>query len=108
MRLLELVVADTTLDSTTQAIHQFCDYRLGKSIINCQDSPGFIANRLGVYWIYCALVEAIDCGMSIEEADAVLGKPCGVPKTGVFALMDLVGLDLMPNVVSSFARFVTC
>jgi 3-hydroxyacyl-CoA dehydrogenase len=101
MRLLELVVADTTLDSTTQAIHKFCDYKLGKSIINCQDSPGFIANRLGVYWIYCALVEAIDCGMSIEEADAILGKPCGVPKTGVFGLMDLVGLDLMPNVVNS-------
>ena len=106
MRLLEIVSGSKTARSTTDTIEKYCDYRLGKSIIHCKDTPGFVANRLGVYWIYCALVEAIDCGMSIEEADAILSKPCGVPKTGVFALMDLVGLDLIPNVVNSMLHLL--
>ncbi len=37
-------------------------------------------------------------------ADAVMGKPFGIPKTGVFGLLDLVGLDLMPHVNASLQR----
>ena len=40
-------------------------------------------------------------GLTVEEADAVMGRPMGVPKTGVFGLLDLVGLDLMPHVAAS-------
>ncbi|MBY0432277.1 MAG: 3-hydroxyacyl-CoA dehydrogenase, partial [Rhodospirillales bacterium] len=67
------------------------------------DRPGFIANRLGVYWLQCGVVEAFDLGLSVEEADAVIGRPMGIPKTGVFGLLDLVGLDLMPHVNASMA-----
>src|SRR5436190_973321 len=49
------------------------------------------------------LVEAIDAGLSVEEADAVMGRPIGVPKTGIFGLLDLVGLDLQPHVDASLA-----
>ncbi|MEH6445180.1 MAG: 3-hydroxyacyl-CoA dehydrogenase NAD-binding domain-containing protein [Oceanospirillaceae bacterium] len=101
MRLMEIVKGEHTKNSVIDAVNQFCDYRLGKSVVSCKDSPGFIANRLGVFWIYSALVEAFDSGISVEEADIILAKPCGVPKTGVFALMDLVGLDLLPNVIDS-------
>jgi 3-hydroxyacyl-CoA dehydrogenase len=101
MRLMEIVKGEHTKSSVIDTVNQFCDYTLGKSVVLCKDSPGFIANRLGIFWIYCALVEALDSGISIEEADTILAKPCGVPKTGVFALMDLVGLDLMPNVINS-------
>src|SRR3546814_19571105 len=33
-----------------------------------------------------------------------MGRPLGIPKTGVFGLLDLVGLDLMPKVDASLAR----
>jgi 3-hydroxyacyl-CoA dehydrogenase len=72
--------------------------------VHCKDSPGFIANRLGVYWLQTGVIEAIDLGLTVEEADAVIGKPMGIPKTGVFGLIDLVGLDLMPHVNGSLAK----
>ncbi len=49
-------------------------------------------------------MEALDAGMTVEEADAVIGRPFGIPKTGVFGLLDLVGLDLMPHINASLAR----
>ncbi|WP_271272284.1 3-hydroxyacyl-CoA dehydrogenase/enoyl-CoA hydratase family protein [Aliamphritea hakodatensis] len=103
MRLLEIVAGDIRPDVMQQLEH-FADLKLGKTVIHCNDSPGFIANRLGIFWIYCALVEAVDMGLSIEEADALLSKPCGVPKTGVFGLMDLVGIDLMPAIVGAMCQ----
>ncbi len=71
--------------------------------MHCKDTPGFIANRLGTYWLTLAIIEAIDAGLTVEEADAVIGRPMGVPKTGVFGLLDLVGLDLIPHVNASMA-----
>jgi 3-hydroxyacyl-CoA dehydrogenase len=37
-------------------------------------------------------------GLTVEEADAVAGRPIGFPKTGVFGLLDLVGIDLGPHI----------
>lgn len=101
MRLLEVVRGPKTDPDALAVVSQFSDHKLGKSIIECKDSPGFIANRLGIFWMALALQESIACGLSVEETDAVAGKPCGVPKTGIYGLMDLVGLDLMPHVVGS-------
>jgi len=103
MRLLELVGSDVTRDGVIDAVADFADRKLGKTCVTCHDEPGFIANRLGVYWIQAAMVEAMDRNLTVEEADSVIGRPFGIPKTGVFGLMDLVGLDLMPHVQSSMA-----
>ncbi len=102
MRLLELVSGPRTRADVTQALHTFCDVRLGKGVVVCKDTPGFIANRIGTFFMYCAMHEAVKHGLSVEEADAVCGKPMGLPKTGIFGLTDLVGLDLMPHVMKSF------
>jgi 3-hydroxyacyl-CoA dehydrogenase len=50
------------------------------------------------------VVEAFDLGVSVEEADAIVGKPMGIPTTGVFGLIDLVGLDLMPHINASLSK----
>lgn len=104
MRLLEIVTGPTTDPQLAQTVGDFADRMLGKSIVRCKDSPGFIANRLGVYWLQLGVIEAVDAGLTVEEADAVMGRPMGIPKTGVFGLIDLVGLDLMPHVNSSLAK----
>ncbi len=106
MRLLELVKGEATRPDAIESVCRFADMALGKSVVSCKDRPGFIANRLGVFWLQCAVVEAFDGGIEVEEADAVLGKPMGVPKTGVFGLLDLVGIDLMPHVGDSMAALL--
>ncbi len=101
MRLLEIVKGSKTQDEAISRVQAFCDQRLGKGVVDCKDTPGFIANRIGIYWIQTAILEAFRMGISVEVADAVLGKPAGIPKTGVFGLSDLVGLDLMPHLMQS-------
>ena len=51
-----------------------------------------------------AMTEAFRMKLSIEEADAVFGRPMGIPKTGVFGLYDLIGIDLMADVLKSFIK----
>ncbi len=104
MRLLEVTAGVQTKPEVVAAISRFCDLKLGKGVVTCKDSPGFIANRIGIYWIQTAILEAIDLGLTVEEADAVIGKPVGIPKTGVFGLSDLVGIDLMPHLMESMKR----
>ncbi|GFZ96399.1 3-hydroxyacyl-CoA dehydrogenase [Elstera cyanobacteriorum] len=101
MRLLELVGGPETDKAALARIEDFCDRTLGKGVVPCKDTPGFIANRIGTYWIQVAVNEAIALGLSVEEADAIGGRPMGIPKTGVFGLIDLVGLDLMPLIAKS-------
>ncbi|MFL5256078.1 MAG: 3-hydroxyacyl-CoA dehydrogenase NAD-binding domain-containing protein [Rhodopila sp.] len=101
MRLLEVVAGPDTDAATVDAVAGFADVALGKSAVRCNDSPGFITNRLGIYWMQTAVVEAFDQGLTVEEVDAVNGRPFGIPKTGVFGLMDLVGIDLGPHVNAS-------
>ncbi|MBI4031234.1 MAG: 3-hydroxyacyl-CoA dehydrogenase/enoyl-CoA hydratase family protein [Proteobacteria bacterium] len=101
MRLLELVVGKNTRKDAADAIAQFCDVNLGKGVVRCHDTPGFIANRLGVFWMQCGLNEAVERKVPIEVADAIMSKPVGIPKTGIFALIDLVGVDLMPHLAES-------
>jgi 3-hydroxyacyl-CoA dehydrogenase len=101
MPLLELVAGPATRHAAIDAVRNFCDRRLGKGVVRCNDRPGFIGNRLGVFWGFSAINAAVDLGLTVEEADAVLGRPLGIPKTGIFGMADLVGLDLMPLVAQS-------
>jgi 3-hydroxyacyl-CoA dehydrogenase len=101
MRLLEIVTGPETSPETAEAVIRFGDVALGKSIVRCNDRPGFIANRLGIYWMQLGMLEAFDQGLTVEEADAIVGPPMGIPKTGIFGLMDLVGIDLGPQINAS-------
>jgi 3-hydroxyacyl-CoA dehydrogenase len=104
MRLLELVADSAIRPELLDAVSEFTDIKLGKGCVRCKDTPGFIANRIGIYWIQCGLLEAIRLGLTVEEADAVISAPFGIPKTGIFGLLDLVGLDLMPHIMKSMEQ----
>jgi len=101
MRLLELVRGEHTHDDVINTLSQFCESNLGKGVVVCEDTPGFLGNRVGVFAIQCALHTAFDMGLSPNEADALFGRPMGIPKTGVFGLYDLIGIDLMADVAKS-------
>jgi 3-hydroxyacyl-CoA dehydrogenase len=104
MRLLEVVSGPATRAEAVAAVSAFADVAMGKVVISCRDTPGFIANRIGTLWLSAGTRHAIDLGLTVEEADAVAGAPMGVPRTGIFGLMDLVGIDLMPLVSGSLRR----
>ncbi|MCH7693685.1 MAG: 3-hydroxyacyl-CoA dehydrogenase family protein, partial [Proteobacteria bacterium] len=75
MRLLELVAGETTRADAVQAVRRFADVALGKGVVECKDTPGFIANRIGIYWLQCGVLEAMEAGLTVEEADLVCGRP---------------------------------
>lgn len=106
MRLLEVVAKPDFSPQTMTSLECFCDKKLGKGIVQCNDTPGFIANRIGIYWLQTALQETIRLGLSVEEADAIGGRPMGIPKTGIFGLMDLVGIDLIPHILDSMSQYL--
>jgi 3-hydroxyacyl-CoA dehydrogenase len=101
MRLLEMVAGPKTRPEAFATLSAFCDEVLGKGVVHCNDTPGFLANRVGCYALQVAMVEAEALGLTVEEADAIMGRPMGIPKTGVFGLYDLIGLDLMQDVSRS-------
>lgn len=96
MKLLEVVPSPKFAANRFAAFCDFADRRLGKGVVLTKDTPGFLANRIGVYWMTAGLIEAMKLGITVEEADSVMGKPLGFPKTGMFGLYDLIGIDLMP------------
>ena len=104
MGLLEIVSEDCKRHKENKFFKKFCEDSLGKGVIICKDTPGFLGNRVGVYAMQVAMTEAIKMKLSIEEADAVFGRPMGIPKTGVFGLYDLIGIDLMADVLKSFLK----
>jgi 3-hydroxyacyl-CoA dehydrogenase len=104
MGLLEIVSEDINDTEKINFLKFFCENNLGKGVIICKDTPGFLGNRVGVYAMQVAMTEAIKMKLDIEEADAVFGRPMGIPKTGVFGLYDLIGIDLMADVLKSFVK----
>jgi len=104
MGLLEIVKNENNDLNKINSLKIFCEKELGKGAIVCNDTPGFLGNRIGVYAMQIAMTEAIKMRLSIEEADAVFGRPMGIPKTGVFGLYDLIGIDLMVDVLKSFKK----
>ena len=104
MGLLEIVKNENNDLNKINSLKNFCEQELGKGAIVCNDTPGFLGNRVGVYAMQVAMTEAFKMKLSIEEADAVFGRPMGIPKTGVFGLYDLIGIDLMADVLKSFIK----
>ena len=104
MGLLEIVKNENNDLKKINQLKEFCEVELGKGAIVCNDTPGFLGNRVGVYAMQIAMTEAFKMKLSIEEADAIFGRPMGIPKTGVFGLYDLIGIDLMADVLKSFIK----
>ena len=101
MRLIEIVTGPKSDAALVGRVEAFVDRAMGKTIVRAKDTPGFIANRIGTFWIQSGLNAAFDLGVTVEDADAIVGRPMGIPKTGIFGLVDLVGIDLMPNLQKS-------
>ncbi|MDG1713678.1 MAG: 3-hydroxyacyl-CoA dehydrogenase NAD-binding domain-containing protein [Woeseiaceae bacterium] len=106
MQLLEVVKGEMTSPEVIDCLAKFNQENMGKGIVLCNDTPGFLGNRVGVFAIQTALHKAFHYDLRPEEADAIFGRPMGIPKTGVFGLYDLIGIDLMSDVAKSLINIL--
>jgi 3-hydroxyacyl-CoA dehydrogenase len=103
MRLVELIATPETDAADLAAVRDFCDRRLGKTVVRANDTPNFIANRIGTFQMLNTIRLTMEQGLTVEEADALTGSALGWPKTGTFRLGDMVGLDILAHVAANFA-----
>ncbi len=106
MKLVEIIPGPKTLPATLDALGDFCDRRLGKGVVIAKDTPNFIANRIGTFFMLNALRLMAELGMTIEEVDACTGPAVGWPKSATFRTADIVGLDVLVHVVRNIYQNV--
>ncbi|MBP3088621.1 3-hydroxyacyl-CoA dehydrogenase/enoyl-CoA hydratase family protein [Corynebacterium sp. sy017] len=104
MRLVELICSEHTAATTEETLRLAIEHQLGKVALDCRDTPGFIANRVGCFWLAAGAHIARNQGVSYELADATFGKAFGIPRTGIFGLLDYIGLQLVPHVWGSLEK----
>ncbi|RMF47713.1 MAG: 3-hydroxyacyl-CoA dehydrogenase family protein, partial [Anaerolineae bacterium] len=103
LKLLEIIPTPDTLPEVVRFISHFGEYRLGKGIVPCKDTPNFIGNRMAFGSGAFALHYIVENGYTVEEVDAITGPLIGRPKTATFRLMDLVGIDVWDYVGRNLA-----
>jgi len=98
MHLLEVIPGAETDPALIDAFVDFGRRIIGKGIVFAKDTPNFIANRIGVYSMMKTIASMRELGYSIEEVDAIVGRPMGRPSSAAFRTADVVGLDTFVHV----------
>jgi 3-hydroxyacyl-CoA dehydrogenase len=104
MRLVEVIPGPDTDPAAMESLSVFLDQNLGKEVVRARDTPNFIANRIGTFFILETLRVMEEEGLNVEEVDALTGTAIGLPRTGTFRLADMVGLDILSHVARNFAK----
>jgi 3-hydroxyacyl-CoA dehydrogenase len=107
LKLLEIIpTADTSKDVTEFMAH-FGEYRLGKGIVLCKDTPNFIGNRVAFGTGAFAMEYILDNDYTVDEVDSLTGPLMGRPRTATFRLIDLVGVDVWDHVGKNLAPLIS-
>ena len=104
MRLLEVVPGEDTTADVVDSLAEFARNSLGKGVVYAKDTVNFIGNRIGCFWMLAGFHkgrEARSNGVSVERIDALMSASLGLPSTGLYGLIDLVGLDVMHFVAAN-------
>jgi 3-hydroxyacyl-CoA dehydrogenase len=101
LKLLEVIPTDDTIPEVVSFISYFGEFRLGKGIVPCKDTPNFIGNRLLSGTNAYALHYILENDYTVPEVDAITGPAIGRPKTATFRLIDLVGIDVLGHVTNN-------
>lgn len=106
MKLLEIIPTAETKPEIVDFMTDFAARRLGKGVVICKDTPNFIANRYGSVTAAIAVNYILENKYTVEEADAIMGQLIARPKTGIFRLQDLVGLDVSSGVAANLYNLI--
>jgi len=104
LRLVELIPTFDTDGAVSARLAEFLDRHLGKGVVTSRDTPGFIANRIGLFGAV-QLLKVVAAGeFTIEEIDALTGTLIGRPKSATFRTMDMAGLDILATVAADLGK----
>ena len=101
MKLVELVPGTETDPAAFRQMARFLRERLDKGVVYAKDTVNFCANRIGCFWMLAGLHKAkpaLEAGVDQETLDALHAAALGIPSTGLYGLIDLIGLDVMEHV----------
>ncbi|QXD14584.1 enoyl-CoA hydratase/isomerase family protein [Rhodocaloribacter litoris] len=101
LKLLEVIPTPDTDPALVERVAHFGRVHLGKGIVIAKDSPYFIGNRIGIYALMVALRHFTEGDYTIEEIDTLTGELVGHPKSATFRTADVVGLDVMKDVIEN-------
>jgi len=91
MKLVEVIKGNKTSEKVVKDL-MLLSVQLGKTPVLCQDSPGFIVNRVARHY-YLEAMKLVESGIAtIEDVDEIM-EATGF-KMGPFRLMDLIGMDI--------------
>ena len=107
LKLLEIIPRRETDPDIVEGIARFAERVLGKRVVIARDTPGFIANRLGIHSMMVVFPLMQEFGLTIEEVDALTGPLIGNPRSATFRLADIVGLDVMASVAGNLHERLT-
>ena len=102
--LLEVIPTDDTDPEVVATVSRFADYVLGKGVVVAKDTPGFIANRIGLYSVMRVLELLVNGRFTIEEVDVLSGPAIGRPKSATFRTMDIAGIDILTHVARDLSE----
>ena len=101
LKLLELVKGEETDEQIYSEFATFGEDVLGKNIVYAKNTPGFVANRVGVYGMMLTMQLQQKYKIPLNMVDKFTGTLIGRPKSATFRTADVVGLDTFINVANS-------
>ena len=101
MPLVELIRTTTSDESLLYKVEGFITSSLGKEVVYANDKPAFIANRIGIFSLLIALHHAKNFNLDADTVDALTGVKIGRPSSATYRTLDVVGLDVILNVVNN-------
>lgn len=104
MRLLEIIPTPDTDSLKLAQFETFAEIILGKGIVRANDTPNFIANRIGLFGALKTIQLMQQGGFTIEEVDRLTGTLIGRPKTATFRTIDIVGIDVFVHVADNIYK----
>lgn len=101
MKLLEVIPTESTADEVVEYMSRFCERDLGKGVVQCKDTPNFIANRIGIFSMTSIMSHFLNGDFRAEEIDYLLGTLTGYSKAATFRTADMSGLDVIHHVATN-------
>ncbi|MBA4110299.1 MAG: 3-hydroxyacyl-CoA dehydrogenase [Leptothrix sp. (in: Bacteria)] len=101
MYLVELIPTKYTDAVIVDQLEAFVTTAVGKGVVRCEDSPNFIANRVGVAGLLFTMIEVKNFGLGYDIVDDLTGKRMGRASSGTYRTCDVVGIDTMAHVIKT-------
>jgi 3-hydroxyacyl-CoA dehydrogenase len=104
LKLLELIPTHETAPEEVERMTRFLEDEAGRRVVVAKDTPGFIANRYGMWAMIHTVHVTERLRLTVEQVDAITGPFLGRPRSASFRLNDIVGLDIMAAIAENIHR----